>query len=485
MIFYSSGFLIFFSIVTLIYFLLPYKYQSLILVIASIVFYISFFPAAYIFLLLIVIAISYFAGIKIEKSKSNKKRKILMISIVLICIVLIIFKYLNFLNLNASLLIKLLGLNYQLQYFNIILPLGLSFYTFRCLSYLIEIFNNRYEVEHSFIIYSLYVMFFPTLMAGPIERPQNLLPQFYKKHVFEYKRMADGIKMIIWGIFKKVVVADRLSLFVNQIYDNPIGYKGITLIVATIFFAFQIYCDFSGYSDMAVGFAKILGFKLTENFRQPYFSKSISEFWERWHISLSTWFRDYIYIPLGGNRVSLLKWCLNIFITFLISGLWHGANWTFVIWGGINGFYIIFEKICQLLKIKIKKQFILTKIITNRYLKIVSTFCLINFGWIFFRSNNIKDSFYIINHLFDGFQNQTFHILDFTYNVAFSKPSFIVGLFSIFVLIAFDLFLKGKHIGQVLEKRSTVVRWAIYYFLILGIIFFGLFSNNKFIYFQF
>lgn len=266
----------------------------------------------------------------------------------------------------------------------LLLPIGLSFHTFQSLSYVIEVYRGHQKAERNFGIYALYVMFYPQLVAGPIERPKNLLHQFYEEHYFDYQRVVDGLKLMLWGLFKKVVIADRLSVLVNEVYGNPSGHQGFLLVIATVFFAFQIFCDFSGYSDMAIGSAQVMGFKLMDNFNRPYFSKSIAEFWKRWHISLSSWFRDYIYIPLGGNRVPQWRMCCNLFLTFLLSGLWHGANWTFVIWGGLNGFYMVFSILTHDPRKKLVQWTGLDRHPkAHKYLNVMVVFSLVCLGWIF------------------------------------------------------------------------------------------------------
>jgi alginate O-acetyltransferase complex protein AlgI len=303
MLFNSIDFLIFFPAVTILYFLLPHKFRWSLLLVSSCVFYMFFIPK-YIIILAFTITIDYFAGIFLEKIKEDKRRIFLIISIISNIGILFVFKYFNFFNFNIHKVAEFLHWNYSFEGLKIILPIGLSFHTFQSLSYIIEIYIGKQKAEKNFGIFALYVMFYPQLVAGPIERPQNVLHQFHEKHSFDFEQLVDGLKIILWGLFKKVVIADRLSLFVNQVYGNPESHKGIQFIIATIFFGFQIYCDFSGYSDIAIGSAKVMGFKLMVNFNRPYLSKSISEFWTRWHISLSSWFRDYVYIPLGGNRAA-------------------------------------------------------------------------------------------------------------------------------------------------------------------------------------
>jgi D-alanyl-lipoteichoic acid acyltransferase DltB (MBOAT superfamily) len=319
-------------------------------------------------------------------------------------------------------------------------------------------------------------------VAGPIERAKNLLPQFFEKHYFGYKRVTDGLKLMLWGYFKKIVIADRLAIVVNAVYNNPTNYNGLPLILATVFFAFQIYCDFSGYSDIAIGAAQVMGFELMDNFKRPYFSRSFSEFWKRWHISLSSWFKDYLYIPLGGNRVSIPRWYFNIFIVFLLSGLWHGANWTFVVWGALHGIYLIMEKITEPLK---NKLLIKTELIRFprliKFLEIGFTFVLVNIGWIFFRANSIGDAFYILTHLFT--------------KISLKSPQAGLGGIGLTgLLIAFSsiLFMEFVHliqehrsVRQFLDDKPLVLRWIIYLIIIISILLFGIFERVEFIYFQF
>lgn len=300
------------------------------------------------FIILIILStiIDYFAGLKIYGSKSIKiKRLFLCFSIISNLGLLFAFKYFNFFSDSFRALLQQFSIPMDPITLKVILPVGISFYTFQTMSYTIDVYREKIGAQKHLGIFAVYVSFFPQLVAGPIERATNLLPQFFEKHNFEYKRAADGLKLMLWGFFKKVVVADRLSSIVNIVYNDPTSFTGTPLILATIFFAFQIYCDFSGYSDIAIGAAQIMGFRLMDNFKRPYFSRSISEFWKRWHISLSTWFKDYLYIPLGGNRVAIPRWYANLFIVFLVSGLWHGANWTFVIWGALHGIYLILEMV--------------------------------------------------------------------------------------------------------------------------------------------
>lgn len=354
MIFNSIHFLFFFTVVATVYFLLSPKYRWLLLLTTSCYFYMAFIPV-YILIMALTVVIDYFAAIYIEISTGTKRKSFLILSLVANISILAIFKYFNFINQNFTALLGLMGVENPIGLMSIALPLGLSFHTFKAMSYTIEVYRGNQAAERNFGIYAAYAMFFPLLVAGPIERPQNLLHQFYEKHRFDYERIVDGLKLIAWGLFKKVVIADRLAIVVDHVYNSPQEHAGLSLILATIFFSFQIFCDFSGYSDIAVGTGRILGFRLMENFDRPYHARSVSEFWKRWHISLSTWFRDYLYIPLGGKRVSVPRWYFNLFFVFLVSGLWHGADWTFIVWGALHGFYIIFALITKNLRFSLAR----------------------------------------------------------------------------------------------------------------------------------
>ena len=320
MLFNSLHFLIFFPIVIVIYFCIPHKYRWILLLFASYYFYMSW-KAEYVILILISTIIDYFVAIKISREDNEKMRKIyLLLSIITNIGLLISFKYLNFISSSVSEFLQLFSIQFSPIILDVLLPVGISFYTFQTLSYTIDVYRRRIKPERHFGIFAVYVSFFPQLVAGPIERGKNLLPQFLEKHYFDYIRVTNGLKLMLWGFFKKIVIADRLAVVVNAVYNNPTEFTGAPLILATVFFAFQIYCDFSGYSDIAIGTAQVMGYNLMDNFKRPYFAGSISEFWQRWHISLSTWFRDYLYIPLGGSRVSIPRWYFNLIIIFIVSG---------------------------------------------------------------------------------------------------------------------------------------------------------------------
>lgn len=467
MLFNSIQFLIFFFIVCCTYFLIPDRFKWLLLLIASCYFYMAFVPV-YILILGGTIVVDYFAGLLIYKYY-QRRRFFLILSLIANIGVLAVFKYYNFLNANLSHLIGAFGYKNHIPYLSMLLPIGLSFHTFQAMSYTIEVYRGKQKPEKHFGIYALYVMFFPQLVAGPIERPQNMLHQFHEKHDFDYYRIVSGLKIMLWGFVKKVVVADRLAIYVNTVYSHPDKHSAITLAVATIFFSFQIYCDFSGYSDIAVGTAKVLGYNLMLNFRRPYFAKDIREFWSRWHISLSTWFRDYLYIPLGGNRVSVPRWYLNLFIVFVVSGLWHGANWTFIIWGALHGCFIVLGLIIQKISPK--------KFAVPGFINVLITFVLVSFAWIFFRANNIHDAFTVARSI-----------------LIWKKGPFFVGdvnefSYSIFALVFLLLVeFKQEYFNtsfSLLYNNNKLVRQFAYVLLLLMIITIGVFNGGQFIYFQF
>jgi alginate O-acetyltransferase complex protein AlgI len=465
MLFNSFNFIFFFLVVTTLYYLLPFRFRWMLLLAASCFFYMAFIPI-YILILIITILIDYWAGIYIEKAENPlHKKALLTVSILSTCLVLCIFKYYNFIVVNYNEIAKVFHWNYRIEILKIILPIGLSFHTFQSLSYVIEVYRGHQKAERHFGIYSLYVMYYPQLVAGPIERPQNLLYQFKTKANFDLNVLTEGLKLMCMGFFMKLVVADRCSLYVSAVYNNVHAHSGVTFIVATFFFAFQIYCDFAGYSLIAIGASKAMGIQLMTNFRTPYASHSLSEFWRRWHISLSTWFRDYLYVPLGGSRGSKFNTYRNLFITFLISGLWHGANWTFIIWGAFHGLYLILESI-----IGGGKKY--------KYPKIW-VFVVVCFGWIFFRSNTVQDSFFIIKSIFSHLGK-----LFIPSNQDVTAP--IYALVGIAILLILENRSKVSRI--ILANYKPIypyVNMLFYISLVLIIIYLGVFDGGQFIYFQF
>ena len=485
MLFNSFTFLIFFPVVATIYFVLPHRFRWAWLLAASCYFYMAFIPV-YILILFFTIAIDYAAGILIESAEGRRRKWFLVMSIVANVGVLAVFKYFNFLNANAHAIAEVFHWPYGVPPLNLILPIGLSFHTFQAMSYTIEVYRGRQKAERHLGIYALYVMFFPQLVAGPIERPQNLLRQFYEKHEVDYDRITSALKRMAWGLFMKVVIADRLARYVNVVYNDPKSFLGLTTIIATFFFAFQIYCDFAGYSHMAIGAAEVMGFKLMRNFDRPYLSRSISEFWGRWHISLSSWFRDYLYIPLGGNRVTRPRWYFNLFITFLLSGLWHGANWTFVIWGALNGFYLITSLITTDLRAAVTKAIGLAqRPALHNVIRILITFCMTTFAWIFFRANNLTDAIHVISaSLHRPIPHEV--LPDILRGEGITKLEVAFDVFLIASLMWFEAQRGVVSIAERFRAQPAWVRWPAYYAVCMSIWLLGMSGEAKaFIYFQF
>ncbi len=463
MLFNSIQFILFFVVVTILYFDLPHRFRWLLLLIASCYFYMAFKPV-YIAILGFTIVVDYFAGILIEQSKGNRKKVFLIASLIANIGVLGTFKYWNFINQNITDLLGLSGAENPLPFLDILLPVGLSFHTFQAMSYTIEVYRGHQKAERHFGIYSLYVMFYPQLVAGPIERPQNLLHQFREEHSWDLERFRKGFSQMLWGFFKKVVIADRLSIFVNEVYGDWTHMSGANLWIAVVFFSFQIYCDFSGYSDIAIGSARIMGFDLMTNFNKPYFAKSVEEFWKRWHISLSTWFRDYLYIPLGGNRHGVLRRYINLTIIFLVSGIWHGAGWNFVLWGALHAAFVVIELVYR-------SRF--GKAMIPDFLKMILTFFVVSIAWIFFRTPTTEQSFGIIEMLFGG---ADFGVIS---SQVMNNAEIVLSVLLILVLLVIeklDLRLKFNTTWSFAAMSSAVI--FIIYLL-------GVFNQEQFIYFQF
>lgn len=472
MLFNSYEFLIFFPLVTILFYLLPYKYRWLHLLAASCYFYMFFIPQ-YILILLVTIIIDYAAGIFIEKETNLKRRKTwLVVSIISTVSVLFIFKYFNFFNQNILELSHILGFYYPEKFISIALPIGLSFHTFQSLSYVIEVYRGKQKAEKHFGIYSLYVMFYPQLVTGPIERPQNLLRQLREIQKFDYSNLRDGLRLIIWGLFVKMVIADNLGSYVDQIYNNPTEHSSLSIAIGLIFYSFQIYGDFFGYSTIAIGCAKAMGFNLIDNFKNPYHSQSISEFWQRWHISLSTWFRDYVYFSLGGNRVKISRWMINIIIVFALSGLWHGANWTFVAWGLAHGLlYILETLINKILPQNGNPSRLFTTI--KKSILIFKNFIFVTLIWVLFRSVDIAH----VKNIFTSLVNNINIQDNFTV-----KP--IHWFFLVFFLVI-DNFLKDTRFDKWTSNIPLLARWSVYLLLIYFTITFSSVVSYPFIYFQF
>lgn len=483
MLFNTIDFAIFLPIVFLLYWVIGsknIKFQNLLIAIASYVFY-GWWDWKFLALILFSTIIDYFCGLHIVEQKSLSQKKLFLgISIAANLGMLGFFKYYNFFIENFTSVFSLFGSEIQPNSLNIILPVGISFYTFQTLSYTIDIYRGKLQPTKDFIQFSAFVSFFPQLVAGPIERASNLLPQFAKQRSFEYSKAVDGLRQILWGLFKKVVIADNCAEIVNTVFANSANLPGSTLLIGAILFAFQIYCDFSGYTDIAIGVARLFGFNLTKNFAFPYFSRDIAEFWRRWHISLSTWFRDYLYIPLGGSKGSTWSKVRNTFIIFIVSGFWHGSNWTFIAWGALNAIYFL------PLLLRQKNRNHTDNIAEGRGLpslrdvsKIGFTFSLTTLAWIFFRANNLSHAFQYIKGIFSA--------------TIIELPNFSNkgSVFLILALISFMLIVEwiGRNYEYGIERlfitKSRLVRWSFYGLIIFMIGVFMQTDETPFIYFQF
>lgn len=466
MLFNSLPFLLFFPVVCAVVWLLKdLRVRNIFLLVASYFFYMNW-EAKYGLLLAFCSVVTYFGTLYVSKTE---KKPAFVVTIILLLSVLFFFKYLGFAAVTLNSVLDATGLKFNVPLPKILLPVGISFYTFQAIGYLADVYQKKIKAERNFIDFTLFISFFPQLVAGPIERAGNLLAQMKTLHPVSYEDAATGARQMLWGYFLKLGVADRLALYNNLVFNMPEEHNAPTLIIATIFFAIQIYCDFAGYSLIAIGCSRMMGFKLMKNFDSPYFSCSITEFWRRWHISLSKWLKDYIYIPLGGNRCSPVRHKINIFLTFLISGIWHGANWTFMIWGMLHGAFQVVEKITGL-----------DKPLSNRGLRIAQrlvTFGLVSFAWIFFRANSLPDALLIISKIFDIHE----YGMPFIDNVSTMAFSFIaiMTLMSKDFIDSFVPSLKTRLLG------STLKRFAIYLAICTWILIAGVFDNGQFIYFQF
>ncbi len=435
----------------------------------------------YALLLLYTTIITFFLAKVIEKkirkneghNNEVQKRKAkcwLTIGIVLCLVMLVLFKYYNFINETVFTILETLGIRWIVPNLDFLLPVGISFYTFIALGYIIDVYRGTVAVENNILKYALFVSFFPQLLAGPIARARSLMPQFDEDHYFELNRCIDSIKLMIWGYFMKLCIADRLLTYVDSVYNNIPQHTGTSFIIATIFFTIQIYCDFAGYSLIAIGAAKFMGFRLMDNFIRPYFSCSVKEFWKRWHISLSSWFMDYVYIPLGGNRCKYLRHLINLMITFLVSGIWHGANWTFVLWGGVHGVFICAENMLHRIFGKPEKEMKIWK----KMPRMIVVFCLAAFAWMFFRANTIDDAYVIIAKMLSD-HGPLF--VDF--------ESFLFGTGSILILLLKDAKDEFGWNIHFMHSNKRVVSFVSCVAMVCYILFFGALDGGSFIYFQF
>lgn len=485
MLFNSFDFALFFPLFLAGYALVHKKLhiRNAYLLAASYLFY-GWWDWRFLFLIILSSAIDFVVGLKMSKTTSKRSRKgLLLISLLVNLGMLGYFKYANFFIESFIDAFNLFGSDFNSFSLQIVLPVGISFYTFQTLSYTIDLYRQKIGPSKNALAFFSFVAFFPQLVAGPIERASHLLPQFDKIYRFNYKAFKSGMLLALFGLFKKMVIADRLAIVVNEVYNNTGDYSGGAFAVATVFFAFQIYCDFSGYSDIAIGISRMMGFDLMQNFRMPYFSRSITDFWRRWHISLSTWFRDYVYIPLGGSRKGKWRTYFNLFAVFVISGLWHGAAWTFLIWGSIHGAAIVVEKATRNRLKAIVDGNLLIKRVVAPIFSLSLTFVLVCFAWIFFRANNVADSLYISQQVLN---------LDYSvaglYDLGLVKHEFLAAIVSIGGLVVFDFVHLKYGARRLLEKTHFLIQNLIIVTIILLIFIFGIYGDenvSEFIYFQF
>lgn len=468
MLFNSIQFLLFFFVVCIVYYILQgNKARNLFLLVASYYFYMNWEPI-YAVLILLSTIITYVCGLLVEKSNDKHRTIYLVVSLLLNLGILFIFKYYDFINSSVTFLLSQWGLKWDVPNLHLLLPVGISFYTFQAIGYSIDVYRGTIPAERNFFTYALFVSFFPQLVAGPIERAKNLLPQFHTEHSLKYNNVSEGVKQMIWGFFMKLCIADIISEYVDAVYNNIVNHGGLSIILATLFFTIQIYCDFSGYSNIAIGAARVMGFKLMDNFRQPYLSHSLKEFWKKWHISLSTWFMDYVYIPLGGNRVKYSRHLLNLFITFLVSGIWHGANWTFLIWGAIHGIFISIENVWnRFIKLPPPQQ-------SMKPINTITSFIIVAFAWLFFRANNLYDAIIAIQKMFTA-----------PGELYVDTSIFLFGFTGISVLAFKDIKDRYNMDIKLLHSQNPVIKYGSFVLLFSYILLFGAFYGGQFIYFQF
>ncbi|MEQ9498857.1 MAG: MBOAT family O-acyltransferase [Deltaproteobacteria bacterium] len=485
MLFNSFEFLIFFPVVVTLYFAVPHRLRWALLLCASYFFYMWWVPE-YALLIVFSTVVDYIASNRMGALKTKAERRPYMwVSVAVNLGLLFFFKYYNWVNENVTAVVgrELLPLSHLL------LPMGISFYTLQTMSYTLDVYRGKLKPEKHFGVFALYVSFFPQLVAGPIERAPNLLHQFYQKHKFEYARAANGLRLMAWGMFKKVVVADRLSMFTSSVYVEPQAQDGLTLAIATVLFGFQLYCDFSGYSDIAIGTAQIIGFDLMENFKRPYFSKNIEELWgRRWHISLTSWIKDYVYNPLAfmSRRASKARKHANILIIFLITGLWHGAAWRFVFWGMLNGVYVLAHVLTEKPRKKLRE---VTGLENHprvlAALGIAFTFFIFVVGSVPFLAKDMSDAWYILTHMFGGWSGAALSAFLANTGATIGKTNFALGLIGVAILFTVELFQERVRIREYLNTKPAWIRWSLTYGLILYIALFGVFEYDEFIYFQF
>lgn len=491
MLFNSLAFGIFLPIVFALYWLTPQKYRYFVVLLSSIWFYLGF-GLTFFIILLIVILVTYLGAIAIERAKEKIKKLCLYVVLIYVIGFLLLYKYANFGLETIQDVLSFAGISFTPQVLKIAVPVGISFYTFKVVSYLMDVYKGKIKAQTNFAKYAAYVTFFPQIASGPIERAEHFFETMEGISLFSYEKAIYGVKLIGWGFFKKIIIADKLSGYVTKVFSDVNSFSGCALLAAAFFFSIQIYCDFSGYSDIANGVAKLLGYDGAKNFDNPYFSSSVKEFWGRWHISLSSWFRDYIYIPLGGSRVGKVKYARNIMITFMVSGLWHGASWTYVVWGGLHGMVQVMETlfhefICKLRGIDPKDK-TRNKNVLRRIIGVIFVFVFVTAAWVFFEASTVNDALYVLKNMFVGITEPVNYIKSGLTCLGINSKMFIHLAVILGILFAFDLISLKRSVFELIDKLPVVVRYIIYViFVDIMIIWFLQYGadSSSFVYFQF
>jgi alginate O-acetyltransferase complex protein AlgI len=486
--FNSREFALFFPLATLLHFLVPGRAQAFVLLAAGCVFYSAFIPA-YLAVLAWLIVVDYLAALGMAPLQGWRRRGVLLASLASNLCTLFAFKYYGFARDTVSALIPEAE---ALPPASLVLPLGLSFHTFQSMAYTIDVYHGRCLPERSFIHLGAYVLFYPQLVAGPIERPGHLLPQLHRLHVFRHADAAHGLTLMAWGFFKKLVIADRLAPLVDGVYSDPTRFQGLPLLLATLLFSYQIYCDFSGYSDIAVGAARVLGIRLMDNFDRPYSATSVADFWRRWHISLSTWFRDYVYVPLGGNRHGVVAQSGALLLTFLLSGLWHGANWTFLVWGALHAAYMILWLWTKPMRGNVARELGLSRFPRLRSAACtLATFAAVSFAWIFFRASTFADAVHVVTHVGRGLVLPLGDLLRLGFTgeqlieLGVSRRELLTAVLAVPVLELADRARGALTLPESLGSLPAGRRWAVYYAMLIALVLLGRYADSPFLYFQF
>ncbi|WML33798.1 MBOAT family O-acyltransferase [Clostridium sp. OS1-26] len=486
--FNSTQFLLFFFIVVVLYYAIPNRIRWIWLLVVSYYFYMTWNPK-YVFLIIASTLITYVGGLLINKAEKVRTRKLLVfLSISSNLGILFMFKYYVFFSTSITRIFYHFHIAVNMSSFDFMLPVGISFYTFQALSYIIDVYRKDIKAEKNFWKYALFVSFFPQLLSGPIQKSKHFMKQIDENHYFSYNNVKSGLLLMLWGYFQKTMVADRIGNIVNTVYGNPANYRGFVIVIATVFFAFQLYCDFSSYSNIAIGAAQVMGFRLSQNFESPYFSKSIREFWKRWHMSLTSWFMDYLYFPLGGSRCSKLRKYFNVMVVFIVSGLWHGSSFSFIVWGALHGIYYVIENLfIPVGDILVRKFKIRMNSFGYKLSMILINFILVDFAWLFFRATSFKNAVILIKNMF--YFNPSIFVDGSLYKLGLDSSNFLIAMLSLGVVFIVDLLQGRRNLRDELLKQNTVFRWSLYLTSVIIILIFGVYGSGyniqQFIYSKF